>query len=147
MIETTLPSGATLKITPAAFRHANALNKAIAEAAKGVFVPGSAFDKELSVQGILSDPAAVGVFVNTLLSVATSDKVEAAIFACGEKALYNGVPVTPALFDEPKLGDDARVDYYVICFEIIKANCAPFFGKALSGFRALVPAATPVDQK
>jgi hypothetical protein len=48
-------------------------------------------------------------------------------FVCAQAAIYCGAKVTPALFDDPKLGDQARSDYDEIFNDVLEVNLAHFF--------------------
>ena len=67
-----------------------------------------------------------GKDVNTLKNVAfqliQSEQVESALAACMEKCLYNGNRITPATW-EP---ENARQDYLLVAWEVMKANLRPF---------------------
>ena len=62
----------------------------------------------------------------------TDEEMEELIFAAGEKAIYEGRKVNRALFDDAKLGTQARGDYDEIFKEILEVNLAPFFPNASS---------------
>lgn len=126
--EFVLPSGAKLVVTGAPFVQALALNKALMKAAKGLPMAADPLQMDLSV---LKD---------AILGAATSDEVEAILFTCMERALYNGSRVNRGLFDEPGAGEDARKDFYVIAWHVIEVNCGPFFVQTFSWLKALRPA-------
>lgn len=116
-METTLASGAKLVVTPASFPIANEFRKALMRAMRGMPISANTIDAELSV--------------------ATSEEAEQAFFKCCERASYDGMKVSAALFDDPKLGDKARGDYHQIYAEVVKANVAPFFKQTFSVLNSL----------
>ncbi len=120
----TLQSGAKLHVTPAPFADANALRKALLQTAKGVPLGADPMQMDLT---ILKD-----VFIDA----ASSDTVERCLFKCMERVSYQDVKVTPALFDDVKLGEQSRGDLLEIYWKVIEVNCAPFFVKAFSVLKA-----------
>lgn len=130
----TLASGAQLQITSAPFKDAHALHKALLAAAKGIPLAADPFKQDVSV---LKD---------IVINAATSDDVEACLFRCFERVTYDGLKLKVDLFDDPKIGDKVRTDFYLIAWEVARHNCAPFFGQAFSllksrlGTQASVPA-------
>jgi hypothetical protein len=134
----TLGSGATLKVTIAPFKDANNLKNALLSAAKGMTgldesIIGAAGLKEMDL----------GPILNAILNAATSTTVEQAMFDCAIRATYNDVRVNRELFDDQKIGQQAREDYYEIALKIIEVNCTPFFKRVASlysGFLAKKPA-------
>lgn len=121
--EKVLPSGAKLQITTAPFAEAHALLKALLSASKGLQLKTDVFQMDVSV---LKD---------VMIEAATSDGVESALFRCMERAAYDGIKCSRTLFDDAKIGEQARADYYVIAWHVIEQNCAPFFGQAFSLLR------------
>jgi hypothetical protein len=119
-MEFSLPSGSKMVVSEAAYVDAIALFKALMKSVKGVPLSG---DIELLNVTVLKD---------ALIEAATSPEVDAALFKCADRAVYENVKVTPALFDDPKLKDVARGDYFLILWHVIEVNCGPFFGKTFS---------------
>lgn len=100
----TLKSGTILQITTAPFEAAVALVEAVRKATKG------------------EDPnAEVGD------AVVMNPDVRKAIYGVFDTALYGTIRLSPAIFDDLKVGDQARGDYFEICARLIEANCKPFF--------------------
>jgi hypothetical protein len=118
-----LPSGSKMTVSESSYEDANALLKALLKAAKGI--------------PLAKDPMSMDVTVlkDALIEAATSSEVDAAIFKCAERAVYENVKVTKALFDDPKLKEAARADYFLIQWHVIEVNCGPFFGKTFSILR------------
>jgi hypothetical protein len=128
-----MPSGAKLTVSVCPFADANALLKALLKSAKGIGVPKDLLQADVSV---LKD---------VLISAATSDDVEAALFKCGSRASYQNVKVTAELFDDTNLGEIARKDYYSIWSKIVEVNCSPFFEQTFSALKARL--STPIDTR
>lgn len=104
-----LPSGAELKVSLAPFSEANALFKAVSAEAKNLKV---SFETDVDVN-LLKDIVCAAV---------SSDKIEACIWDCMKKSLYNGLKMSKETF-EP---EEARQDYYVVLLEVAKDNLLPF---------------------
>lgn len=115
-----LPSGAQHHVTRAPFQDANALTKALLKSSIGIRLAENPLDMDVTV---LKD---------TLVSAMTSDDVERLLMLCLARSTYDGTKVTPDLFDDVKIGDAARGDFYPMCANVVKVNCQPFFGPALS---------------
>jgi hypothetical protein len=105
----TLKSGAKLSVTMAPFEKTIALKEAVDEVLLSVDPNWDEADPRVNMK------------------ILTSPKVRAAVFACGDTALYENVRVTPGLFDDPKIGLQAYGDYHEIMGDIIKVNRSPFF--------------------
>lgn len=118
-----LPSGAKQHVTIAPFEDAHALTKALLKSSVGLQLAQDVLSMDLTA---LKDG---------LIAAATSDEVEKFVFKCLERSTWNNLKITKALFDDPTYGDDARKDYYLLCANVVRANCAPFFGQALSMLR------------
>lgn len=123
-------NGKELLVTPGSFSEAMALQKAIGRALKGtkLDLPGDSLTE--------LNPDALGDIIGAVLGVATSDEVEAALFACSDRALYgpDKLKVDRDFFEVV----ENRELYYPIMVEIIKANVGPFFKGLASRFGALV---------
>lgn len=109
-MEFTLKSGAKLSVSPSPFGVANELRKAIMRL---IVTEEKLKDQDIAM--LSSDSA-----------------VENHFFVCAEKAIYEGAKVTPALFDEAKLGEQARTDYFEIFAKVLEVNFLPFFRRASS---------------
>lgn len=119
-MESTLLSGAKLNITPASFEDAFALQNALLESAKGI-----KFELDIANMDVTD-------FKDFIIGAATSKAVQSAVFKCLERATYNDIRVTRQLFDDPKLGENAREDYYEMVIKAVEVNCKPFFVRAFS---------------
>ncbi len=119
----TLPTGSKLVVSESSYADADALLKALVQCAKGVPLPKNFMETDVTV---LKD---------VLVKAIVSDDVDAALFKCAERAVYENVKVTKALFDDPKLKDAARQDRFLISWHVIEVNCGPFFGKTFSILR------------
>lgn len=121
----TTPSGATHHVSSASFAEAMALVKELLKTLKGVKIEGNIMDTDVTAMK------------DVLVNAASSDDVQLAAMKCLARSTYNGTKVTPELFDDPKVGDDARKDYYALCQNVIEVNALPFFGPALSALTKL----------
>lgn len=137
MEEIILPSGAKLQITVAPFADSHALLKAILRSVRGAQFSTGIMDTDMSMEGIKNSPEALSQIIDKVLSIATSDEVDAALRKCFERVIYQGVKLTISIFDDPNFSEDIRVDYYTICMKVIEANCKPFFKETFSGLSAL----------
>jgi len=119
----TLTSGNLLHVSSSSFEDANSLMKALMKSAKGKAIGDDPLKQDLSV---LKD-----VFIDAVVS----DDVERALFKCLERASYQSVKVTKALFDDPGLGEKARGDMFEMYWKCVEVNCGPFFVKIFSVFK------------
>jgi hypothetical protein len=104
-----LSSGAELKITLAPFTDARALYQAVLEEAVRVKCdPQQDLDTNF-----FKDVFCIGL---------SSKKIEAALWKCMEKVLYNGMKITDETF-EPEA---ARGDYLEVCAAVAEENIRPF---------------------
>lgn len=104
-----LDSGAELKITPAPFADAKALYQAFLE----------------EIKDLKLDPAAevdVNFFKGLFCAGFSSKKVDAALEACMKRVTYNGVKITPDIFEAA----ENRSDYMQVALEVAKENLQPF---------------------
>jgi len=101
MSEFTAPSGAIVVINPASFEAANELKKAV--------------ERELIKCG-LSD------LLMSALVIDSSDAVEAALWPCLNRCLYNGQKIIKSTFDNV----EARKDYHAIAQACGEINIGPF---------------------
>ena len=108
MREVKMPSGATLKITPAPFSESKALYQALLREVKGI--------------PINKDMPMVELYKSLYTSAFSSAEVEKALWPCMSRCLYNDLKVTPDTF-EPV---EARQDYEQVCIEVAKENAGPF---------------------
>lgn len=107
----TLPSGAELKITLSPFSVSKDLYQALL--------------KEL--KALKLDPKAevdVNFFKDLFCAAFTSKEVETALKKCFEKCIYNDSRITNV--DDIFENENARDDYFTVCFEVAKANIMPF---------------------
>lgn len=122
-----LPSGARLNVAVPSFAHARTLQMAIARelvAVKLDFNFGQLDLSNISAKDI-------NTLKDVVLQLTQSSAVDAAIMVCAEKSLYNGQRITAETFENPR----ARVDYYPVAWEVIKAAVGPFF----KGLASLLP--------
>lgn len=112
----TLKSGAQLQITTAPFEDAVALVETVRRVALGM-------DPSLELDGV----------------VLANPDVRKALYPCFRLALYEKAIVGVGLFDDIKLGERARGDYFEICSRVIEVNSKPFFLKTSSVSTDAVP--------
>lgn len=115
----TLQSGVLLTVTMAPFQLAVRLKEAV-----------DAVMLEMDPTWDENDPR-VGY------KVMASEAVRMAIFPVMDTVMYDIHRVTEALFNDPKIGLQARNDYHEIAAKVIKVNRGPFFLKTSS------PSTTP----
>lgn len=109
MKEIDLPSGAKLKIDMATFTASRALYQSFLEEMRGM-------------KWNPSDEIDVNLFKDLFCSALSSKKVEACLWECMKKALYNDLRITLDTF-EPV---EAREDYLRVCLEVAHYNVGPF---------------------
>ena len=128
-------NGKELKITPASFTDAMALQKAIGRALKGTSfkMPSIVTDASGKVDLEKSDVDLAGI-IDLVLGAAVSNEVEACLFACSARALLGSDKIDADFFEKV----EHRELYYPIMVEIIKVNVGPFFKGLASKFGALV---------
>lgn len=117
MREVTLKSGRVLKVSPAPFSDAKSLYQSIAGEIRGV---------DLRV-GIL------GVYKDMLCSIISSKPVEESLWKCMGRCIYDGVKITPDVFED----NEKRGDYYEIVSEVVKENTDPFVKSLFAQFPTL----------
>jgi hypothetical protein len=132
-------NGMELKITPASFSDAMALEKAIGRALKGTkfTMPTIIQDGAGKVDLEKSDIDLVGV-IDLVLGAAVSDEVETCLFSCAQTALLGTSKIDRDFFEKV----EHRELYYPIMVEIIKVNVGPFFKGLASKFGALAGTST-----
>ena len=133
-----------LEITPASFKIANNLTKAIERAI-------ATSPLKLNVDQInftdvfkskLSE-GALGEMIKSVLHIFISDEVENIAFQCALRALYDNQKVDEDFFEK----EENRSLYYPIMFEIIKVNVSPFSKSLLSLFGGLLKTNKTSSQK
>lgn len=124
MREVTLPSGATLKVTPSAFAVSKALYQAVLSELKGVPVSAST-----------DHPA---LFKDLMCTGFSSPAIEACLSECFKKCTYNcgkGDMRIDADTFEPV---ENRDDYIMVCFEVAKENVFPFLKSLYAEFQRVM---------
>lgn len=143
-----LTSGATLLVSVACWQDIKALHDAVLRELRGTDVSGldvvaiqkagAALAARLSGKKVEPgdmDGAAEGFnhMADRAMSLLSSREVSGCIFKCAEKAVYrldgsveSSIPVTPALFDNPKTMEQARCDFYEIAYHVSEVNLRPF---------------------
>jgi hypothetical protein len=133
-----LPSGATMHISRPSFADASRLRNALARAFSSA--PLSADEMKSTIKTLKENPAAGGALFQRVLNVVSSQEVEAALFEVLGVALYqpkgsaDRLPINHGLFDDPKYADEARIDFYVICYRAAEVAVKPFLGAIVSMF-------------
>ena len=120
-----LPSGANLTVQYASFPESEALRKAVMKELVGIKVSIGAknitslkdiFDLDVNDQTI-------NTFKDIFATLLSSEIIEAALWPCAGRAIYNKQKVTPELFENVK----ARGDYLLVMKEILFFNMSVFF--------------------
>ena len=125
----TLDSGAVLEVTMSPFGVGHRLLKVLMRELEGVNLTlGSMKDWKEMFEG-----EGLNTLKNVLSTLIASDALEEALFACMERATYNGVKITKDIFEDT----NARGDYFIIAKEVAWFNLSPFF----KNLRSLVPQA------
>ena len=75
----------------------------------------------------------VAVLQGPIIDAATSDEVSDKLFSVWPSAPMRGRGRAGNSSDDPKLGRQARADYFPDRVEVIRSNCGPFFGTDLDG--------------
>jgi hypothetical protein len=99
-----LKSGENLHVSTAPFEDAVCLVEAVKSVTLGMD-PSSEID-----DAILANP-----------------NVRKALYPCFALAMWGIHKVSPQLFNDQKVGEKARGDYFEICSKIIEVNMKPFF--------------------
>ena len=133
-----LKSGNQLTVSVAPFSEANKLLKTVARELTAV-----SFDLDFgNVDLAHISPKDINTLKNAAFQLLQSDVVEASVFKCMERCLYNGQRITAKTFEE----ENARADYLPVAWEVMKANLTPFF-KNLAFASSGSGAPTSNDQK
>lgn len=137
-----LPSGAALYVGVAPWEDIKALHDAVIEELRGKGL-GTLDFSVLKAAYENRDPNGLNHLMDKLMGVIASKQIENAIFKCGEKALYrpdgteaSSVQVSRALFNDPKIMDKVRGDYYAIAMKIGMVNLRPFIKALFSLLKA-----------
>lgn len=127
MIEKKTPSGAKLEITLAPFADAKTLFKACAKEMKGLKINSQ-------------DEIDVNLFKDIFCTGLASDEIEEALWPCLQRCLYKGHKITRDSFED----ENGRQDFYMVCFEVAKANIDPFLKSLYAEFSHLMEKAQGV---
>ena len=115
-----LPSGKKMGIDIAPFADSKALWQAMLEELKGLRL-----DPDASVD--------VNFIKDIFCSGIASKKVEACLWECFKRVLYNDSKITKDTFESV----EAREDYLDICFEVAKENIMPFTKNLSAKYQAV----------
>jgi len=110
-----------LRITPASFSDARALERAITKAIKG---------SNIEIPGSIKEDIKLSGFIDAIASTISSEEVENALFKCAEKAIYKDQRINRDFF-EPV---ENRELFYPIMAEVVKENVGPFMKRIASLF-------------
>lgn len=128
MREVTLPSGAILKVAPAPFADALALNEAVMRVLRGVPVNARSELGE-ALKSMCCDFVA-------------SPEVKRALAPCMARCMYGGLKIDDTSFE----AKEKRGDYYDVVYEVAKENLEPFLKSLYARFVALLPKAVDATQ-
>lgn len=118
-----LQSGSTLEITRAPFAVSHSLFKTTMRELGKIDLKLGAKGKDLKeLFKVEIGDEAVNTFKNVVTSLLSSDDIEAVLWLCFERALYNNQKITRELFDN----DVAASDYLEIAKEVMVYNLTPF---------------------
>lgn len=121
-------AGKELRVTPAPFADALALQKAVGRALRG-----NKIDLPENLTADLSGGQISGI-IDAILSVIVSDDVEECLFRCAQRALLGEQKIDRDFFERV----ENREHYYPIMYAIAEANLGPFFKVLTSGLGDLV---------
>ena len=127
MEKITLKSGRELSLAVAPFASANKLRKEIVRELRQVKIDTeiASFDiKKIAATEL--DAKTINTLKDAVCQLLGSDTVESAMMECAGRCLLNGQKINQATFE------DAREDYLVVAWEVIKLNVAPFFADLVS---------------
>lgn len=122
-----LPSGAELEMTLAPFLEGRKLLAAASECLKSVKVDG-----KTEVTDLTSN---INSLKDAFLSCLTSKEMEDAILLCLKRCTYNKERITSwDIFDKA----EAREDYLMVCWEVVKFNLTPFMKSLFSKLSGII---------
>jgi len=140
-----MPSGAKLFVSLAPFGQAKALHDAVLGELRGKGVGSLDIQALRDALGGGDGAEARNLLMDKAMGLVSSKAVEQSLFACAEKAVYrpdgseeSSRKVSPALFDDAQIREQARADYYMICWSVAKANLQPFIKALFSALLAHV---------
>lgn len=120
-------NGEELRITPASFAEAVALQRAVGAAIKGsnISLPEDANIGDASIN--------ISEIMDLVISVGISPEVEEAVFVCAKRALLGTKKIDREFFETV----ENREHYYPIMLEVARVNLSPFFKNLASMFTGL----------
>lgn len=121
----TLPSGATLDITLLDWEAAWEVTQDVLRVIEklDIDLKGMNFT-EIQAQDVMA-------FKSPLCRVLASKEIMEASKKCFARCTYDNTRIGDGTFNKP----EARADFLVACFHVLKENCAPFFVGLLSGLK------------
>lgn len=120
MTEIVVPSGAAVTINPASFEAAKTLEKAIL--------------REMGISGINN----MANIISTALLIVSSESVNAALWPCLARCLYEKEKIIQQTFDKP----ERRKDFYPLVQACLEENIGPLFDGLRSALEKYVPLLT-----
>lgn len=131
-IKKELKSGNFLEIQAASFDECFDLFQALGKCLKEVNIDINNIDINSEI-----DFNILNTFKNLFFSIIGSKDLKNALNRCFKKCLYDNQKINDELFD---INIGAREDYFIICFEVLKFNLAPFIkGVDLKSLTSLLP--------
>ena len=137
-----LESGATLEVTMASFAEAHKLLKAVAKELETVNLSFGAKGKGLGdVLSNVGGDEAINTIKNIFVRLIASEEIEAALWACMERATYAlpgqtvGLKINRETFEDKR----ARPDYLPVAKEVLVYTVSPFLQNLSSLFSAIAP--------
>lgn len=122
-----LPSGASLELKDPPFESSMKLLTVVANEAKllttGLKVDINFASDPQALARLLAQDLPIDLIKNAVCQLVASESVRAAMLECMGRCLYNGQSATLASF-EPR---NARQDYLLAAWEVMKFNLLPFF--------------------
>lgn len=122
LIEKKLPSGATLKISPAPYADALEFTQVILRELRGVSLDGN----------VQND--AVNQIKNTLFTVYSSPVIMQAGWKCMSRAIYNNGKGDFKIVEDTFEPAECREDFFAAFFEVALVNVTPFLKSLFAQF-------------
>lgn len=118
-----------IEITPASFKEACNLKKAV-----GKSLTGKGFLSDVDTTSLMD--VKLDSILQLLVDIDTSDEFEKAVLECLKSCIYDkggrNIKITAQLFDDIP---EAREDYYEIITKCVEENLRPFLKSLVSEFK------------
>jgi hypothetical protein len=121
----TLPSGKELEVTMGSFTESRYLYQAFLKDAKNID-----FDEDRDIN--------INFFKDLLCVALSSKEIEEKLWVCMKRALYNKDKITLDTFES----EEARGDYFHVCFYVVKVNILPFVKDLYAKFQPFIETMT-----